>query len=159
MLILSFVLNMMRRTRKVCHTMADLIHTPALQYKIKLAQAGMIDGQSSSMDHPLAQRLRNLEEYLRRRLTPRPWEDTSATPPPWRFNASTVRKLPVTGGIIPYLQDGDLILWQPGSPLRGVEDIKIVLNSAILKANMIALLSISGCVVDASQDLLAVTTE
>ncbi|EIW62049.1 uncharacterized protein TRAVEDRAFT_44883 [Trametes versicolor FP-101664 SS1] len=129
------------------------------KYKIKLAQAGMVDGQSSSMDHPLAQRLRNLEEYLRRRLTPRPWEDTSATPPPWRFNASTVRKLPVTGGIIPYLQDGDLILWQPGSPLRGVEDIKIVLNSAILKANMIALLSISGCVVDASQDLLAVTTD
>lgn len=140
--------------------MADLIHTPALQYKIKLAQAGMVDGLSASMDHPLAQRLRNLEAYVRQRQTPRPWEDdTSATPPPWKYNESTVRTLPVTGGIIPYIQDGNLVLWQPGSALRGVENITIVLNSAILKAKMIALHSISGCVVDASQDLLAVTTE
>ncbi|OJT13080.1 hypothetical protein TRAPUB_10350 [Trametes pubescens] len=104
-------------------------------------------GPSSRSAHPEFGRIHAAKAESFGKLCP-----SNAAPPP-------VRKLSVTGGILPYIQDGHFVLWQPGSALRGVEEITIVLSSTVLKANTIKPHLISGCVVDASQDLLAVTTE
>ena len=47
---------------QVCHYFADLIHSDlSLQYKIELAQNGMVDGESSTL--PVSERLQRLRQY------------------------------------------------------------------------------------------------
>ncbi|KAM5541126.1 hypothetical protein V8D89_005055 [Ganoderma adspersum] len=46
----------------VCHYFADLIHSDiSLQYRIELAQNGMVDGESSTL--PVSERLQRLRQY------------------------------------------------------------------------------------------------
>ncbi|KAI9062474.1 hypothetical protein FKP32DRAFT_1677019 [Trametes sanguinea] len=133
---------------KVCRALADVIeHTPAVQYKLQLGLAGMVDG--SAEDVPLAKRLEQLRAYHAS----------------WRSgNIPTItvdgqegsRARGICDGVIVYEDATRLTLFRPASAFSGIvaSEVGTLDYGAHIEDPEFEL---SGVAVDRAQDLVVLT--
>ncbi|KAI1798374.1 hypothetical protein LXA43DRAFT_980115 [Ganoderma leucocontextum] len=135
--------------RMVSRSMASLINTTAIQYKLSLCVAAMIDGPPPSR-LSLSERLEKLRSYVflwsRIPVTFLPTV-SSSTP----FQARGLRTWPSKNGILPYIIGDDLRLLRPSSSVRDVEERTWALDLSQLHYHF------DMCAVDIAQDLLVLS--
>ncbi|KAI1794841.1 hypothetical protein LXA43DRAFT_88970 [Ganoderma leucocontextum] len=136
--------------RSVCRDLTGLISSEvALQYKLELARAGMIDGPLGSSQTSLSERLEKVKAYRTAWHSPTVVFDKRFPQRPPRL-----RIRPVTGGVLPYSTGlTGVDFWKPGSSLRGVSEVRVPCSQAL--QNM----EFSSVSVDIGQDLVVLTTE
>ena len=129
--------------------MNELTRTRAVQYKIELDAMGLVDVHSTPLS--MAERHDRLQTYRNSwHNAPFAWDSkcpAQRRPECWNW----------TGGVLPYVLDPTSVdettlhLYRPASPGRGTTEFSWSLPRGIVQEGF----GIYGCVVDISQDLLA----
>ncbi|KAH9857310.1 hypothetical protein C2E23DRAFT_384394 [Lenzites betulinus] len=134
LILLDLVATDILTCTKVCHALAALVkRTPALQYKLELGLAGMVDGPAEGV--PIAKRLEQLRAYQ------------SA----WGANEIPLQVVKVPGYNLVYGQ-----LLRPASVFSGItEESKF--KSFKYRKELDPEFQISSCIADLAQDLVVVT--
>lgn len=118
---------------QVCHALDDLVkRTPAVQYKLELGLAGMVDGPAQGV--LVGKRLEQLRAYQAA----------------WRENDIPMQTVVIPHGAPrPYFK-----MLRPASVFSGITEESKVFK---IEENLIDEGYIQGCVVDVAQDLVVVT--
>ncbi|TBU24316.1 hypothetical protein BD311DRAFT_702282 [Dichomitus squalens] len=152
-ILLRILLNLsaddISRCRQTCKLMSELSCTRAVRYKVELDAMGLVDSITATL--PMAERHDRLVLYRNA------WRNASFA---WDRNFPAHRRPECwnwTGGVLPYVLDPEsadeaaLHLYRPASPGRGTAEFIWSLPRGTVQAGY----GIYGCVVDISQDLLA----
>ena len=133
----------------MCQKLNRLVfETVLLQYKLELAAAGMVDGDTPL---PFIERLRRLRSYddawTRGVLAVCLTQDCNP-----RRSGACASWWPPAGGVLPHMADGVLKLFRPPAPSRGVPQRTLVVEHPPAFVGEVS----CQCVADVMQDLMGV---
>ncbi|CDO69322.1 hypothetical protein BN946_scf184746.g3 [Trametes cinnabarina] len=132
---------------KVCHALADVVErTPAVQYKLQLGLAGMIDGLAALT--PVGQRLEQLRAYQSS------WSENAV--PIVTVNCSRQYRCFVRDGAVAYVGSTHLKLFRPASAYSGIAEEELGTLEFGHHVDPDSF-SVDGLAIDREQDLVILT--